>query len=688
MSNEAGFRLDIQGLRAIAVLLVLIFHVWPTALPGGYIGVDVFFVISGFLITGLLVREFEREGSISLLAFYARRIRRLLPAATLTLVAVAIGGYFFLPASTWSDLAQEVFASGVYVENLVLVSKSVDYLALQEAASPVQHYWSLSVEEQFYILWPLLMIAAGAFARKAKHHTRAVFAIALAAITLASFAYGVYMSYTDPAPGYFLTTTRIWELGIGGLLAILAASMKPSPGVARIAGWAGVAAILSSAWFYTTGLPFPGYEALLPTLGAAAMIYAGAGAQPSTLLNRILGLRWVQYFGDISYSLYLWHWPIVVLYPYITGRSIERFQDALTVLVLSIVAAHLSKYGVEDRMRHPSKAAPGHRPNFKPAYAMGVACMLTVAVAAAVPYRSAPHVDPLAGLTTVLDKQHPGAEAFLHDVAVPAVDEYLPAPGMAKLDRGAAYGDGKRKNCIGATNNDEMAFCHFGKPDGKVHIVVVGDSHAVHWLPAFEAIGEQRGWKITGVTKSSCAVTDVTVRFGSGNASRDFVECTRWNKKMLEWVLATKPDLVVVSFSPNHQLAPGTRDVQRTIAQGTVRELRTLLDAGLDVAVIKHTPWQLEDQPGCLSLPGATVEGCSGSRAQVILDGPLVLAARADRRLRLLDFDAAFCKGDACPVVIGNVVVNRDKNHLTATFARSLAPALVAQLEQVKPTLQ
>lgn len=684
MNADLRFRPDIQGLRAIAVLLVLAFHVWPGALPGGYIGVDVFFVISGFLITGLLVREFERSGRISLTAFYARRIRRLLPAATLTLVAVAIGCRIWLPAAMWSDLAKEVLASGLYFENMLLVTKSVDYLALQEAASPVQHYWSLSVEEQFYILWPLLMIGAGRLAQRAAWSTRNVFACVLGIITAASFAWGVYLSYADPAPGYFLTTTRIWELGLGGLLAILMSGKPLAPAWSRAAGGVGVAAVLASAWFYTTGLPFPGYEALLPTLGAGALLFARS--RPGTHLGNLLGSKTFQYFGDISYSLYLWHWPIVVFYPYITGRGLERFQDGVTVVVLSIIAAHLSKYGIEDALRHP-QAANGERPSFKPAYAMGVACMLAVAAAAAVPYRAAPKVDTLAGITTAaLDAEHPGAEAFLRNAKVPAGVPWLPEPGLAKLDRGSPYGANGRPNCIGATTNDAMAFCEYGKRDGKFDVVVVGDSHAVHWLPAFEVLGEKKGWKITGVTKSSCAVTDVTVRFGKGANSRDYVECARWNRRMLDWVKAQNPDLVVVSFSPSHQLVPSVANPQQAIAEGTVRELGELLDAGIQVVLIKHTPWRLEDPPNCLSKPDANVAACSGTRAQVVLEGALVLAARMDKRLRLLDFDDAFCRGDECPVVIGNVVVNRDINHLTATYARSLAPALYERIEQVHST--
>lgn len=680
-ADHLKFRPDIQGLRAIAVLLVLLFHVWPTTLPGGYIGVDVFFVISGYLITGLLVREFEREGRISLLAFYARRIRRLLPAATLTLAAVAIGSYFFLPAATWSDLSKEVLASGLYVENLLLVSKSVDYLALQEAASPVQHYWSLSVEEQFYILWPLLMIAAGSFARKSRWRTRVVFAWVLGVVTLASLAWGIRLSWVDPAPAYFLTTTRIWELGIGGLLALLAAEVRPDGAKSRWIAWAGVAGIAVSAWFYTTGLPFPGYEALLPTLAAAALIFARPA--PTSLLGRVLATRPFQYLGDISYSLYLWHWPIVVFYPFVTGRPVERFQDGVTVIVLSIVAAHISKYGIEDRFRHPSPVAARH--GFRPAYALGVACMLMVAVAAAVPYRSAPKFEDFTTASAVLDQAHPGAAAFLAGAAVPAATQLLPAPGVAKLDRGTAYGKDGQGRCIGEETDDALAFCNYGREDAKFHVVVVGDSHAVHWLPAFELLAAENDWRVTGITKNSCAISDVTVRYGKGANSRDYLECSRWNQKLLEWILANEPDLVVVSYSPNHQLAPGIQDVQQRIAQGTVRELDVLVEAGIDVAMIKHTPWQLEDPPSCLSKPGATVAGCSGSREQVMLEGALVLASRMDPRLHLLDFDDAFCKGDRCPVVIGNVVVHRDKNHLTATYARSLAPALSARIQRLRP---
>lgn len=679
-NSNSGFRSDIQGLRAIAVLLVLAFHVWPKALSGGYIGVDVFFVISGFLITGLLFREFENKGRISLLGFYARRIRRLLPAATLTLVAIGVGCYVWLPQALWPDVAKEILASGFYVENLLLVQKSVDYLALEEAPSPAQHYWSLSVEEQFYIIWPLLMIATGAVARRAGWSVRGALLGSLGAVTAASLAWGIYLSYVDPAPGYFLTTTRIWELGIGGLLALMRFEGGARMPLHSLAGWAGVLGVLASSYFYTTSLPFPGYEALLPTLAAAALIFARSDG--SSWLGRLLGLRPMQYFGDISYSLYLWHWPVVVFYPYVFGREVGQFQDGVTIIVMSVLLAHLSKYWIEDRFRHAGSPAAGH--GFKWAYAMGAACMVLITAAAAVPYTSATSLDRRSALA---DPMYPGAEAFLRNLAVDAAREILPAPGVAKLDRGPAYGGSEGQRCIGEVKGDDLLSCRYGKQDGRFRVVLIGDSHAAHWLPAFERAAVEYNWNFTGLTKSGCAFADVTVQYGSpGQPAKDFPECDQWKWKALEWILAQKPDLVVISESPNHRtggLSPAQS--QELVAKGIVAMSEQVTTAGIPVAMIKHTPWLSLNAPTCMSKPGATVAACSGVRSKAVRDAALNMAARMDPDLKLLDFDDAFCKGEQCPVVIGNVFVYRDQHHMTATFSRTLARVLHDRISEAYP---
>jgi peptidoglycan/LPS O-acetylase OafA/YrhL len=676
--QQQGFRVDIQGLRAIAVLLVLAFHVWPSAMTGGYIGVDVFFVISGFLITGLLVREFERNGTISLRAFYARRIRRLLPAASLTLVAIAAASAAWLPQAQWSDIGKEILAAGFYVQNLLLVRRSVDYLALEEAPSPVQHYWSLSIEEQFYVLWPMVMLAAGWYARRSGLSVRKAFAVSLSAITGLSLAWGIYKSYTDPAPGYFLTTTRLWELGVGGLLSLYRGNAGGGWRSAAFA-WGGIGAIAFSGVVYTTGLPFPGYEALLPTLGTAALIFAAAPA--NSVAGRFVGLRPMQYFGDISYSLYLWHWPVVVFYPYVTGSEIANFADATTVVVLSIALAHVSKYQIEDRFRHAPEAR--RETVVRTSFAMGAACMALIVAAGAFQWSQAPSQGAANALSSA---DYPGAAAFVYDAPVKAGVAPTPDTNVAKVDRGPAYGGNGLPRCIADMAGDELFRCDYGKPGG-FRIVVVGDSHAMHWLPAFERAADDAGWNVTALTKNGCAFADLTVQFGSpGQPQVDFVDCDRWKRKVLAWLLAEKPDLVVISESPNHRTANMPAPMsQDAIARGVVAMADQLVDAHIPVALIKHTPWLKNNAPNCMAKPGATADACGGPRDQALRNAALNRAARMDPRLTLLSFDDAFCKGSRCPVVIGNVFVYRDQHHMTATFSRTLAPVLEERLSAAYP---
>ncbi|MEL1262758.1 acyltransferase family protein [Pseudoxanthomonas putridarboris] len=662
-------------MRAIAVLAVLVYHVWPGVLPGGYIGVDVFFVISGYLITGLLVREFERSDTISLRDFYARRIRRLLPAASVTLLAVAVSAWLWLSASEWRDLSRELVASALYVENWLLVQRSVDYLAQDAAPSPVQHFWSLSVEEQFYIIWPLLMLGVGVLARRRGWPIRQAFLTALGVVTLASLAYGVHVSFVDPAPGYFLTTTRVWELGIGGLLVIAGRDVDGVTGWIRSGfGWLGVAAIGTSAWFYSSRLPFPGYEALLPTLGAAALLFARVGEQE--VLGRLLSTRPMQYVGDISYSLYLWHWPVVVFYAPVTGREVATLQDGVVVVVVSILLAHVSKYVIEERFRHARKGE-----SFRP-YVIGAGLTATLALfATGLTFAGDQRARAEFEESSLVDNKHPGAGAILNlDWNTNA--DFIPKAEIARLDRGPAYGLDGSSRCIGSVPSKDLSFCHYGPEDAKLNIVIVGDSHAVHWLPALEKIAGIRGWRVTGITKSSCAFTAALTQFSSRGADRDYIECQIWGQKVVEWILEHHPDLVIISHSPR-QAIPGTSypSSQEAIAEGVRKYARELDRAGIRVAVIKHTPWQLEDVPGCMARPNASIDACSTTAQQALSTASLAIVAKKEASIRVIDMQNYFCfKGD-CPVVIGGVLVYRDKHHLTATYARSMAPMLADGIE-------
>ncbi|MCR6689490.1 acyltransferase [Cellulomonas sp.] len=316
-----GFRRDVQGLRAVAVALVLAFHA-GLPVPGGFVGVDVFFVVSGFLITGLIADEVARTGRLRLGRFYARRARRLLPAAALALTAVVVATLVWLPVTRWREIAGDVVATALYVVNWRLADRSVDYLAEGAAASPVQHFWSLAVEEQFYVIWPLLVVALVALARmRGRRVTRRALVVGVAVVAWASVLWSVTLTDLDPARAYFVTTTRVWELAAGALLALLAHRVVRAPaGLLRAGGWAGLALLLLAAVLLDGGTPFPGTAALLPVGGTVLVLAAGlAGPGLRPLTAGVL-----QPVGAASYSLYLWHWPAVVVATSLAGRGAQH----------------------------------------------------------------------------------------------------------------------------------------------------------------------------------------------------------------------------------------------------------------------------------------------------------------------------------------------------------------------------
>lgn len=347
-------RPEIQALRAVAIGCVVAYHFWPAVLPAGFVGVDVFFVVSGFLITGLLLRDAERFGRIRLGDFYVRRARRILPAAIVVLSASALATLLVVPRVDWRPFLQQILSSTLYVQNWHLARDSQIPKRAELESTPVQHFWSLSVEEQFYLVWPLLIILALWLAARYGHRRLLVVAI-LGASTIASFVHGVVLTEQDHNLGYFSTFARAWEFGVGGLLALAPQIVGERLRRTRaLAMWAGLAAVAVAARTFTDAELFPGWIALLPVLGTAAVIWAGM-PRAAFSLAPVAALRPVQWFGDISYSLYLWHWPIIMFTPYLTGQPSQAPVMAL-LLVLSIAVADASKRWIEDPFRRVGSA--------------------------------------------------------------------------------------------------------------------------------------------------------------------------------------------------------------------------------------------------------------------------------------------------------------------------------------------
>lgn len=670
MTAPAGdFRPEIQGLRAIAVLVVLVFHLWPGVLSGGYVGVDVFFVISGYLITGLLLREAERNGRISVLGFYAKRIKRLLPAATLVLVAVATC-ISILPVVRWEATAHEIIASALYVENWWLAANSVDYLALESAPSPLQHYWSLSVEEQYYIVWPILLALAWWFPG-ARSRPRTVFGAMVVGIGVLSLWHSIHITAKSPGFGYFATTTRAWELAIGGALAIFT-GWERLPAAAKLAaGYVGVAAIALAAVTFDTTTVFPGYHAAVPTVGAALVLVSG---QTRWAPYALLKTRPFQYFGDISYSLYLWHWPVVIFYQEISGRSLGII-DGVIVAAVSTAFAHQSKYLVEDRFREPGFPSPRRWAPF----VLAAVC-IAWSVASALFVLNQVRVRTMADAGAVVKEgTHPGAMAIFAGVRFDPAVPFVPQPLQAAKDQSLAYRDG----CIASLENPEVRECRYGSKAAQRHMVIVGDSHAVHWIPALDVIAQRRGWRLTAITKSACPMARIGLEVG---ATDQMQSCIDWNRAAVEQVIGYAPDVVVFAHSWGSltNLGENRTEGAQQVAGWITALWEELERGGTSIVAIRDTPRMRPLPTECMAAGGATSIGCANPRSTALppID-PLVIAAQDHGDALLVDMTDYICGAELCEPVVGNVFVWRDTHHLTATYAKTLATPLEEKMESV-----
>lgn len=680
----ATFRPDVEGLRAVAVLLVVVSHVLGTP-SGGYVGVDVFFVISGFLITGLLLRERERRGRISLRDFYARRVRRLLPAAVLVLAVTNVAAYLlFAGERAGQALRDSLWALG-FLANVRFASIGTDYFDDTRPPSPVQHYWSLAVEEQFYVVWPLLLILALFVAR------RRGALVVLVLVTAASLAWSASATASDATSAYFSTPARAWELGIGALIAFGAAAGVVQRLPLRLAvalGWLGLGGIVASAFLLTETTPFPGTAALLPVLSTAVVLIAGeAGAADR---NPLLVNPVSSYLGRISYSLYLWHWPVLIL-------SVAVLPETLHVVVpltAALVLASLSHHLVEEPVRHSSWLSRRPAPRTLP---KGSGRRAAVAATAAVALLGGGFVLPAVAL---------------HRDAGPApvaADGQLPAPlpsGSADLDVlqariGASLApdawppldpplDGLRfagapewvEDKCDNVNSGNLERCRYGPADAPRTAALFGDSMAISWLPALRAVLEPAGFSIQVLTRNQCPAPDVM--FYRERPEEPFTNCAVHKQWALEQIEQLQPELVLVSNSLSlvgQQVAqPSGAERYEQWGQGMTDTLEGL-DAAAGRVVLLGAPPRAGNLQACvtrLSDPADCTEPVPEEwRAVSTAERAAARAAGVD----YVDPEPWFCADGRCPAVVGGTPVYTDGRHLTATYARQLTPYLARELE-------
>lgn len=649
-----AFRGDIEGLRGVAVLLVVAFHAGVPGWTGGFVGVDVFFVLSGYLITGLLSSEMELEGGLRLREFYARRVRRLLPASALVLLATLAAAAALLSPLEQVRLSGSALATAAYASNLWFMRRSTDYFAVETESNPLLHTWSLAVEEQFYLVWPLVVLAAFGAAR-----SRRRLGWWIAALSLVSLVGCVWLTELRRPWAYFGTPARAWEFGAGALLCLLpAAFLRARAPAGRILGWAGLVALCAAAAGFSSKTAFPGYAALLPVAATGAILLAGVAA-PNAGASRLMEHPVLQFLGRHSYSWYLWHWPLLAF-----GAALApelSLAGRLGCAAASLGLAVLTYRWVERPMRFHSGLARS------PGRTLAYGGVLTVCV-----------------LGAAL-----GAERWAaHASARPDQRRYA----EATVDRSRA----DAAECTTTIMGEGVQECVGGDTASARVLVLFGDSHGAHWYPAVEPAARQQGLRLVTLLKASCPPMDAPLM--SSRLGREYRECARWREAALARIAELRPVAVLAtSASIYFRGGPGPESEHAQLSpeawrDGWIRTLATLQAGGTLPLLLHDSPRPGFNVPTCLSrsayLPWHRGEGCSFRREVALVpevDAAEAAALAAVPGARGVDLSDHFCTAGVCNAVLRGEVIYRDDNHLTATFAALLAPAMRERLDAMLP---
>ena len=641
---------EIQALRAIAVTGVVVYHLYPGVLRGGFAGVDVLFVISGFLINSHLLRGWAADGRIRFASFYARRARRLLPAALLVLVVIGVLTVLILPERNWPQVVQEIGASTFYVENWFLAAHSVDYLAQNtDIASPATHYWSLSVEEQFYLVWPLILLVGGWIAsRLAPWRRRTVLLTVLGVVCAGSLAASVILTASDPGPAYFATQARAWEFAIGGVVAVVLVRSERLQRARAVVSWAGLAAIATTFVLYTGAVPFPSWTALLPVAGTAAVISAGS-PDVAWAPTRLFALRPVQYLGDISYSLYLWHWPLIVFGLAVLGRL--GFAGHAVVVVLALLLAAGTKRFVEDPLRRVGgRLARPRVALLATAAAMSVVLVASLTVAGTTTARiDADRAKAVAALDT---SECLGAESLTTSGCESIAWKGGLIPGTAA----APTDDVNSIDCWSRNGDDRLKVCSEGPSTGAaLRVALIGDSHSNQYLAALRALARDNRWQFDVYGKTSCIWSTV----GIEQTTEWMRSCDSWRAKLAAHLASVAPyDVIITSYSATtHTVASPGKTVQQSVVDGFVDVWAPVAARGTKIVAIRDNPRPNPAYLSCIDAhPGDPGDACAvdEERAFHYFDGQPEAVRKVPNAV-LLDLTPYFWLSDECDPVIGNV---------------------------------
>ena len=602
---------QIQALRALAASLVVLFHAKLS--PGGFIGVDIFYVISGYLITGIIIKEIGNTGKFNYGAFYLRRAKRLLPASLSILALTAVFSWLVLPPTVRSDLGRDVLAASLYVSNYLFAFWQNDYQNLNATPSPVIHYWSLAVEEQFYIFWPILIYSLWKIGKR-----RAV-ALGIIATTICSFLFSLYLTTANPIWAFYSLPTRAWELGLGALLLFIPEKITAKKLVSRtLLVWSGAILLMASVFIFSERTAFPGYNALLPTLGTAILISLIASWPP--ILNDLSKLRIVQWIGEISYPFYLWHWPLLVLPSTRFGRPLTLLERIFFIL-LTALAADLTHRLIE---RPIAKREFTSKRIIRSSTFATITC---TALAAGILFTVQGDIKLPNGKSVSIEEVMTKPKVYLDDCHV---------------------------------NNGEVLSgdCTYGDKSSNKTIVLYGDSHAAQWFPALEKLANENGLKLISLTKSACPAPEVRkVQIGAYK-NRD---CFEWRENSIKRMQQIKPAAIILSGFQHFDVPDNFPSRQSWWAEGQKLAYAHLVGASSKLIYISDTPHPKRDIPNCLAGNGGSK--CDDSEKS----DPQISGGFIE-----VNPTPWLCTNE-CPAVVNGIVAYRDASHISVAMSRSLS---------------
>lgn len=651
-----GYRADVEGLRAVAILLVVAVHAGVPWLRGGFVGVDVFFVLSGFLITGLLVQEVSNTGRLRFVEFYVRRLRRLLPALlTMLLVIGALASLLLAPAEQVGQSSAGAMAA-LWLSNIHFAFAKLNYFAPGTETNLFLHTWSLGVEEQFYLIWPALLVwLLGRDGERGVSRLK----IGLIVVLLVSFAACVVLSYNAPQLAFYMMPLRAWQFSAGALVwlyfkmpgAAAIRLLRDRPAILRLAGWFGLTLILAAGALFSASIPYPGAYALLPTLGAVCIVAVGSIAAPSGGVSRLLSWRPLQMIGQVSYSWYLWHWPILLLGRALTGSDAPIYRVGW--VLLSLLLASFSYRYIESPIRNHRQWLA--RPRMA---ILGALALMLIANSLCLRWNG-----------------HATSQMLS-----PVLQRYAAAHGDAPI----IYG----MECDDWYHSDRVRICAFGPADAAHTAVLMGDSHAGQWFPAVAEAFDRPGWRLLVLTKSSCPMVDKP--FFYARIGREYTVCSTWRKKALARVSAMKPDVVLLGTVDSNGFT------QEQWVDGTAKVLSVLSPNSGHVYILRDTPTLPFDGPDCLAehvgrpawfgLQHSCSAPSANDHAAEVYQW-LRQAAGRYANVSTLDMNDQICPQGTCSAEQQGKVVFRDSQHMTGSFAASLGPVLAEKLGIVSTSL-